>query len=225
MCGLYKSKTFVNCRFEFQNPPSPHASFYCSMQLYLSEIPGRSIIYFERFDKSPSEGLAVFWQRLKRGAPQAQQYYFLHDLDPNTRKLMSAFAVKQNITFLKYHHHFKLSGVMELKICIHENSFVKLSHPSQEVNRVPAEVKLVLDKCFGCDSSATSEDTEEGTETEASVTHDIDKLYEEVKQHHQATREARVARVQVDPQHKSLIPKLRPYQAHAVRSDIVGLCL
>ena len=192
------------------------------MQLYLSEIPGRSIVYFERFDKSPSEGLAVFWQRLKRGPPQAQQYYFLHDLDPNTRKLMAAFAVKQNITFLKYHHHFKLSGVMELKICIHENSFVKLSHPSQEVNRVPAEVKLVLDKCFGCDSSTTSEE-DGGTETEASVTHDIDKLYEDVKQHHQATREARVARVKVDPQHKSLIPKLRPYQAHAVRSDIVGL--
>ena len=53
--------------------------------------------------------------------------------------------------------------------------------------------------------------------SEQSAAHDIDKLYDEVKLYHNDLRPARRSRILLDPQHKSLLPKLRPYQADAVR--------
>ena len=56
---------------------------------------------------------------------------------------------------------------------------------------------------------------------------DVDELYEVVKRHHAEERQRRAAdrrevpevaeAAEVDPQHKGLLPRLRPYQKEAVR--------
>ena len=97
-------------------------------QLYISAIPGRSIIYFERFQQRPTETEARFKMRQKKGKPDDKTYFFLKDIEDTS--LLTGFSMRQNIIFLKYSKLFQLSGLLELKICIHENSILALSHPS-----------------------------------------------------------------------------------------------
>ena len=97
-------------------------------QLYISPIPGRSIIYFEKFQQRPTESQPSFKLRQKKGKPDEKTYFFLKDMEDTS--LLNGFAMRQNIIFLKYYKLFELSGVLELKICIHENSILALSHPS-----------------------------------------------------------------------------------------------
>ena len=97
-------------------------------QLYISAIPGRSIIYFEKFQQRLNESEYSFKVRQKKGKPDDKTYFFLKDMEDTS--LLNGFAMKQNIIFLKYNKLFELSGVLELKICIHENSILALSHPS-----------------------------------------------------------------------------------------------
>ena len=111
---------------------------------------------------------------------------------------------------LKLHKYYDFTGILELKICISSESLVNLSHPSDFKVRVPLEVKQVLNFCFGVETPKYEEE-------EMSLSHDIDKLYEDVKRFHDSLEVEREERVQVNPQHRSLIPQLRPYQAHAVR--------
>ena len=97
-------------------------------QLYISPIPGRSMIYFEKFQQRPTESEASFKLRQKKGKPDDKTYFFLKDIEDTS--LLKGFAMRQNIIFLKYNKLLELSGVVELKICIHENSIMSLSHPS-----------------------------------------------------------------------------------------------
>ena len=66
--------------------------------------------------------------RQRKGKPNEKAYFYLKDIED--LRMFRGFALKQNMIFLKFHHLFELSGVIELKICIHENSILKLSHPS-----------------------------------------------------------------------------------------------
>ena len=45
----------------------------------------------------------------------------------------------------------------------------------------------------------------------------MDELYEVVKRHHSAEKQQRGDQEVPDPQHKGLLPRLRPYQKEAVR--------
>ena len=114
-------------------------------QLYISEIPGRSILYFERFQQRPAESQVsfifidtgelmmmlfkvMFSKRQRKGKPDEKAYFYLKDIED--LHMFRGFALKQNMIFLKLNSLSPVSGVMELKICIHENSITKLSHPS-----------------------------------------------------------------------------------------------
>ena len=97
-------------------------------QLYISAIPGRSIIYFEKFHQRPTESEARFKVRQKKGKPDDKAYFYLKDIED--KSLLNGFAMRQNIIFLKHNKLLELSGRLELKICIHENSILALSHPS-----------------------------------------------------------------------------------------------
>ena len=75
---------------------------------------------------------------------------------------------------MKLHTHRSLTGIIELKICIHENSFVSLNHPSEisaRAKEFSPEVKLVLNSCF--DHLPAWDHDDEGPGA------DIDILYEE----------------------------------------------
>ena len=179
-------------------------------QIYLSQIPGRSIVYFERFKRKPGECEYQFDYRKRKGNPDDKLFYYIKDVE--NHEFLRAFGLKQNITFLKYHKHSEILGTIELKICIHANSLVELSHPS-EINtvKVPVAVKHVLNSCFNFQTPGADEETEKVSN------HDIDLLYDEVKKHHNCSTEERRERVEINPQHSSLIPRLRRYQADAVR--------
>ena len=46
-------------------------------QLYLSDIPGRSMVYFEKFDKRESETEYWFSRRQKEGTPDRTMWWYL----------------------------------------------------------------------------------------------------------------------------------------------------
>ena len=100
----------------------------------------------------------------------------------------------------------------------------------------------MLDHCFDCPVPDLSIKEAE----DLNQNHDIDELYDLVKMHHATNRDERAERVQLNPQvilasdslydnspligqshtnacfslalqHPSLIPRLRPYQEHAVK--------
>ena len=121
--------------------------------------------------------------------------------------------MKQDTAFLKYHSHSETEGAIQLKICIHERSFTSLGHPSDITGKVHPEVKRLLDHCFDYPVPDLSVKEAE----DLNQNHDIDELYDHVKRHHAANREERAERVKLRPQHPSLIPRLRPYQEHAVK--------
>ena len=111
-----------------QDSPVQLPEWNQGFQLYISAIPGRSMIYFEKFQQRPTESQASFKLRQKKGKPDDKTYFFLKDIEDTS--LLKGFAMRQNIIFLKYNKLFELSGLLELKICIHENSILALSHPS-----------------------------------------------------------------------------------------------
>ena len=154
-----------------------------------------------------------FRQRKREGCPNDSKYFYLEDFSDTIHELLRAFSVKQDTAFLKYHSLDEREGVITLRICVHGRSFTRLTHPSDIAGKVHPEVKRLLDHCFRFPVPDLS-----SKEAEAlNQNHDIDELYDEVKTHHAANREERAGRVKLDPQHPSLIPRLRPYQAHAVR--------
>ena len=176
--------------------------------IYVSGIPGRSILYYEWFEKKKGETPERFAKRQKKGNPDHVEYFHIND--PKDTHALEAFGIKQKMVFLKFHKYYNFSGVMELKICITEDSLVVLNHPSDSRVSVPAEVKRTLNFCFDVPSpifEATNEET----------VLDVDQMYAKVKVHHDQGNAGRQVRVQVNPQHRSLLPKLRKYQAEAVR--------
>ena len=70
----------------------------------------------------------MFNQRQRKGKPDEKAYFYMKDIED--LRMFRGFASKQNMIFLKLDNFSELSGVMQLKICIHENSIIKLSHPS-----------------------------------------------------------------------------------------------
>ena len=99
---------------------------------------------FQSLNRRADETDYMFSRRQRAGSPDAKQYYYLKDVED--LELFRAWGLRQrqNIVFLKYHRHLELMGLIELKICIHENSLVKLKHPSDATARVPAQVIRVL---------------------------------------------------------------------------------
>ena len=179
--------------------------------VYISEIPGRSILYYEWYERRKNEQQDNFARRQKKGDPDHVEYF--HIIDPKDVNVLEAFGIRQKMLHLKFHKYYEFSGVLEVKICINEDSLVVLNHPSDSRVTVPAEVKATLNYCFGVDAQPKEEQDDEDKD----VVHDIDQLYKLVKAHHDKDAKDRAARVKVDPQHRSLLPKLRPYQAAAVR--------
>ena len=179
--------------------------------VYISEIPGRSILYYEWYEQRKNEKPDNFARRQKKGDPDHVEYF--HIIDPKDINILEAFGIRQKMLHLKFHKYYEFSGVLEAKICITEESLVVLNHPSDSRVTVPAEVKTTLNHCFEIDAQLKEEDNEE----DKTIIHDIDQLYKLVKAHHDKDSQERAARVKVDPQHRSLLPKLRPYQASAVR--------
>jgi len=176
--------------------------------IYMSEIPGRSMIYYEWFDQREDETPKDFAHRQKTGKADNVSYFHIKDI--SNVEFFKAFGIKQKILYLKLHKYYDFTGILELKICITSESLVTLTHPSDFKVRIPSEVKQVLNFCFDIENQIY-----EGNEkTESS---DIDKLYDAVKEFHDSTEDDREERVMINPQHRSLIPKLRRYQAHAVR--------
>ena len=178
--------------------------------VYLSSIPGRSILYYEWYEKKKGELSDNFaWRKKKSGNPDQVKYYHLTDV--KNPAIMHAFGMRQKMIHLKLHKYYEFSGIMELKICITEDSLIVLNHPSDSRVAVPNEVKRTLNYCFEVDTQVYDKG-----ETDI-MQQDIDHLYRMVKAHHDKDVEGREERVRVNPQHRSLLPKLRPYQAQAVR--------
>ena len=165
-------------------------------------------MYFEWFDQREDESQKDFTHRQKYGKADNIKYFHINDI--TNFDMFKAFGMKQKMIYLKLHKYFDFTGILELKVCICAESLVKLSHPSDFKLKVPVEVKQVLNFCFGIEIPAYNED-------EKTLSHDIEQLYDAVKAYHDSIEADREARVLVNPQHRSLIPKLRPYQAHAVR--------
>ena len=154
-----------------------------------------------------------FRKRQREGFPNENKYFYLEDVSDQKFEMLNAFSVKQDTAFLKYHGHLELEGVIQLRICIHERSFTSLSHPSDISNRVHPQVKKVLDHCFHFPvPDLTDKEAEDMNKN-----HDIDELYDSVKTFHASNRDAIAERVRLQPQHQSLIPRLRPYQESAVK--------
>ena len=154
-----------------------------------------------------------FRQREREGCPDDSKYFYLEDFSDSVHELLTAFSVKQDTAFLKYHSHQQREGIIQLQICLHERSFTSLRHPSDIAGKVHPEVKRLLDYCFNFPVPDLSVKEAE----DLNQNHDIDELYDHVKRHHAANRKERADRVKLQPQHPSLIPKLRPYQEDAVK--------
>ena len=175
---------------------------------YISRIPGRSILYYEWFEKRKAENPESFDRRKKKGNPDHVKFFHIKDVED--ADILASFGIKQKMVHLKYCKYYDYSGIMEMKIYITEDSLITLNHPSDSRVSVPKEVKLTLNHCFGVETPVFNKE-------ETNLNHDIDKVYGHVKAHHDKDTEAREKRVRVNPQHRSLLPKLRPYQSAAVR--------
>eukprot|EP00095_Tigriopus_kingsejongensis_P004239 maker-scaffold711_size108467-snap-gene-0.24 protein:Tk04239 transcript:maker-scaffold711_size108467-snap-gene-0.24-mRNA-1 annotation:"e3 ubiquitin-protein ligase shprh" len=99
------------------------------------------------------------------------------------------------------------TGQLVLSLFVTQDTLFKPGHPSDVVTQVPRSVKTLLDHCWGLDSLDTFRELED-------MKHDIDQIYAEIKAAH--ARDP-VPNAELDPQHPSLIPRLRPYQRNAVR--------
>ena len=96
-----------------------------------------------------------------------------------------------------------------------DSTLMKLRHPADVPNPVPACVKRTLNGFFGLGGRAEEEE-DDGGKVAPDVRPDIDELYEVVKRFHESASAA-TELDPINPQHHSLLPTLRPYQKLAVR--------
>jgi len=175
--------------------------------VYVSVIPGRSMLYYEWLTEREGESEQDFKKRQKISDPDEVKYFPLADT-PDKEKL-EAFS-KQKCLFLQFHKFYKLTGTLELKICLTQESLLTFKHPSTFVTTYTSKVRRVLEQCF--DIQVQHLDPEKKV-----LRHDIDQLYDSVKKYHDDTKDEREQSIRVNPQHISLLPKLRPYQTQAVK--------
>ena len=99
----------------------------------------------------------------------------------------------------------KTTGEMKVKVMVTETTLLTLGHPS-DVHKVSSNVRRMLDHIFDFEYQETIEELE-------AMKHDIDQVYSVIKKHHEDHPKGQ----DIDPQHPSLLPLLRPYQKQAVR--------
>ncbi|TRY78378.1 hypothetical protein TCAL_01692 [Tigriopus californicus] len=100
------------------------------------------------------------------------------------------------------------SGELTLSLVVSDETLLKVSHPSDLMAKIPTGVRRLLDECLGLDHFETWDELEH-------MKHDIDLIYEEIKAFHSS--DPTLKNSSVDPQHPSLLPRLRPYQRNAVK--------
>ena len=108
---------------------------------------------------------------------------------------------------LSFSHHNPLDNTLTLDIFVSDSSLQKLNHPSDVLSILPSFVRSTMESIFNVKS--LDYDLEDDADM---IKPDIDALYEAVKMYH----DEHVLEENIDPQHKSLLPNLRPYQKRAV---------
>ncbi len=182
--------------------------------IYVSSVPSMSFAYLQRFVRHPSESLRDFAERQKKATDPDSFDVVKLDLIPEVA-LLEAFGPnigpKRRGSLLQFDG---LKGsVLNVKVTVTEETLVKMSHPSSLPSiTVPECAKITLNHFLGL---GPEEDEGAASNGYTSERPDIDELYEVVKKYHDKTGAERVS--EIDPQHPSLLPQLRPYQKAAVR--------
>ena len=103
--------------------------------IYISEVPQRSFLYYEWYEKKEDESNKDFAKREKAKVPNEIHYFYIKDIEDE--KVISAFSCPQKVVHLKYHRYSELSGQLELKVCLTSESLVPLTHPADVFKVTP----------------------------------------------------------------------------------------
>jgi hypothetical protein len=180
--------------------------------IYLSKIPETSFIYYPNSQKTYSK---------------------ICDITSENFELLKAFehgsvgTKRRNVTLVLNNC---VSGVLKIDVLVLESTLFKPNHPSDVLGKIPNCVKKTLEHFLGLENNSiiqNNENLEADFDTEVEMAkQDVDQLYKVIKAHHDANE----VMDQIDAQHRSLLPKLRPYQKDAVKwmvhqEKLVQTCL
>ena len=142
------------------------------------------------------------------------------DVDDDTYGCFKSFIhkswkrgyVSQKKSNLKLNFGHYDNKILTLNIDVMDLHLFNFNHPSDVVAVVPNVVRKTIEQCLNLNSDEIHFEDNEFDDVEL-VKQDIDSLYNVIKEYHEANPVDDV----IDPQHRSLLPQLRPYQQSAVK--------
>ena len=179
-------------------------------ELEITDWPGSRISLY--FSKVPNTSFCSNYY--------PSQKMRLVDVDDDTYECLKCFihtswkrgyvSQKKSNLRLKFGHYE--NKILTLNIDVTEWSLFNFNHPSDVVAVVPNVVRKTIEHFLNLNSDEIHFEDNEFDDVEL-VKQDIDSLYNVIKEYHEANPVDDV----IDPQHRSLLPQLRPYQQSAVK--------
>jgi hypothetical protein len=182
--------------------------------IYFSLVPNLNFAYAQRFENREGESDAAFAGRKRRGMdPDSYSTAFLDDVGDKMIEALVGFGGLGAAT------HRKMQPVslvldslrpdgMTLALVVVESKLQQVTDPSDVHRPVAPSYKRSVDRFLKLDVAV--DDVLYGVNLKP----DVEELYGVVKQYHAENIDSVP---EIDPQHRSLLPKLRPYQKDAVR--------
>ena len=198
--------------------------------LYISPIENRSFFYFEKEKVGSSKKIAERKFYPITNIPDGVKH--LQAFEQGTLGLKkSGLCLTLDSTVLNPATESDQTIVVDVSLI--ESNLPKLNHPSDYVSKVSPLLKDAQEHFINSMARKNVKDETEVIDPQPKkfdIVHDesdlltrarpdVDHLYETIKEYHDKRKyiELRNPKIDTNPQHKSLLPTLRPYQVNAVR--------